>query len=50
MQVTTNGDSFLIAFGSVTDAIAFCLRTQTALMKVAWPEALLRQPDAAEQK
>jgi predicted ATPase/class 3 adenylate cyclase len=47
-EVKTQGDSFMVAFASVVEAVRWCLRAQEALLKAPWPEALLAEPDAAE--
>ncbi len=46
-EVTTEGDSFTIAFHDAFDATAWALHVQTALLNAAWPEALLSHPRAA---
>ncbi|KAK9851364.1 hypothetical protein WJX84_006381 [Apatococcus fuscideae] len=45
-EVTTEGDSFTLAFHEAIDAIAFSIRLQEELMDVAWPEDLLLSPHA----
>ncbi len=48
-EVKTQGDSFMIAFPSVLDALGWCLEAQDALLCAAWPLDLLSQPEAAEE-
>jgi class 3 adenylate cyclase len=38
-----------MAFQQAADALAWCSEVQQALLKVAWPEALLDHPGAAEE-
>jgi class 3 adenylate cyclase len=40
--VTTEGDSFTVAFHEPFDAVAWALALQTALMEVDWPKQLLK--------
>ncbi|KNC48624.1 adenylate and guanylate cyclase catalytic domain-containing protein [Thecamonas trahens ATCC 50062] len=40
-EVKTEGDAFMIAFRSAMDAIACAVFLQSALLRAAWPEALL---------
>lgn len=47
-EVKTQGDSFMLAFPSVLDAVRWCLVTQEALVLANWPEAILAEPEAAE--
>jgi predicted ATPase/class 3 adenylate cyclase len=47
-EVKTQGDSFMVAFASVVEAVRWCLRAQEALLSAPWPEELLAEPDAAE--
>lgn len=47
-EVKTQGDSFMVAFTSETEAVRWCLEAQRALLEAPWPEALLAEPDAAE--
>ncbi|CAG9463706.1 unnamed protein product [Pedinophyceae sp. YPF-701] len=39
-EVTTEGDSFLLAFHEPTDAIGWCLSVQQALHVANWPESM----------
>jgi class 3 adenylate cyclase len=41
--------SFCMAFQHTADALAWCLEVQQDLLAVAWPEALLEHPGAAEE-
>jgi predicted ATPase/class 3 adenylate cyclase len=49
-EVKTQGDSFMVAFPSVTEAVRWCLETQEALLHAPWPAALLAHPQAAEER
>lgn len=49
-EVKTQGDSFLVAFTSAVEAVRWCLEAQQALLRAPWPEELLAEPDAAEEK
>jgi len=49
-EVKTQGDSFMVAFASVAEAVRWCLEVQEALLKAPWPEELLAQPEAAEER
>ncbi|KAG2495323.1 hypothetical protein HYH03_006593 [Edaphochlamys debaryana] len=40
-ESATEGDSFILAFGSPVDAVAFCLAAQQGLLEAAWPQELL---------
>ena len=48
-EIATQGDAFELAFGSVDDAVAFCLAVQQRLSEVIWPPAVLALPFAAEE-
>jgi predicted ATPase/class 3 adenylate cyclase len=48
-EVKTQGDSFMLAFAWVGEALRWCLDAQEALLRVPWPAELLEQPGAAEQ-
>jgi predicted ATPase/class 3 adenylate cyclase len=47
-EVKTQGDSFMVAFPTVADAVRWCLDVQEVLLSAPWPEELLAQPEAAE--
>ena len=47
-EVKTEGDAFMVSFSRPTDAARWCLAVQEALPELAWPEALLADPRAAE--
>ncbi len=49
-EVKTQGDSFMVAFPSVTQAVRWCLEAQEALLNAPWPVALLAHPQAAEER
>ncbi|HYI00251.1 ATP-binding protein [Hyalangium sp.] len=49
-EVKTQGDSFMVAFPSVEDALRWCLDVQEVLLDAPWPEALLAWPEAAEER
>jgi hypothetical protein len=40
-ESATEGDSFILAFHSPRDALAFCIQAQTSLMDAVWPRDLL---------
>ncbi len=48
-EVKTEGDAFFVVFGSVADALRWCIAVQRALMAVDWPEDLLSQDNASKQ-
>ncbi|MFP2910140.1 adenylate/guanylate cyclase domain-containing protein, partial [Pyxidicoccus sp. 3LFB2] len=48
-EVKTQGDSFMIAFSTVLEALQWCLSAQEALLRAPWPAELLAQPEAAEE-
>lgn len=39
VQVATEGDAFIVAFHSVTDAIRWAMHVQTDLLGLLWPDA-----------
>ncbi|MFP2932755.1 adenylate/guanylate cyclase domain-containing protein, partial [Pyxidicoccus sp. 3LG] len=45
-EVKTQGDSFMVAFPTVLEALRWCLEAQEALLCAPWPEAVLAQPEA----
>ncbi|MBI2944610.1 MAG: AAA family ATPase [Candidatus Wallbacteria bacterium] len=47
-EVKTEGDAFMVAFGSPGAAVAWCLEAQRQLMEAPWPRELLSQAEAAE--
>jgi predicted ATPase/class 3 adenylate cyclase len=47
-EVKTQGDSFMVAFGSAVEAVRWCLKVQQELLRAPWPEELLAETDAAE--
>jgi predicted ATPase/class 3 adenylate cyclase len=49
-EVKTQGDSFMLAFSSVTEAVRWCLEAQEALLHAPWPPALLAHPQGAEER
>eukprot|EP00877_Chromochloris_zofingiensis_P009839 jgi/Chrzof1/5108/Cz15g11210.t1 len=40
-EVTTEGDSFTVAFHDAFDAVAWSLHMQQAMLEAEWPEQLL---------
>eukprot|EP00798_Chlamydomonas_sp_ICE-L_P013866 gene13866-19791_t len=46
--VEQEGDSFALVFYEAVDAVMFCLQTQQALMKQAWPEGLFKEEEEEE--
>ncbi|WP_223646224.1 adenylate/guanylate cyclase domain-containing protein [Corallococcus sp. EGB] len=48
-EVKSQGDALMVAFASPVEAVHWCLRAQEALLHASWPEALLEEPDAAEE-
>ena len=47
-EVKTQGDSFMVAFATVRDAVSWCLAVQAELLRAPWPEELLAEREAAE--
>ncbi|KAL3145789.1 hypothetical protein ABBQ38_015166 [Trebouxia sp. C0009 RCD-2024] len=43
-EVTTEGDAFLMAFHDASDAVAWCIATQQALLVAKWPVQLQYHP------
>jgi len=48
VQVTTEGDAFIVAFHNPMDAVSWALHVQLALLQVAWPAVLLQHPLAKQ--
>ncbi|KAL7532831.1 hypothetical protein ACHAXR_004878 [Thalassiosira sp. AJA248-18] len=48
-EITTEGDSFNLAFQHPVDALAFALQAQIKLYKADWPEGILKHPDGKEE-
>ncbi|QSQ23373.1 cyclase [Pyxidicoccus parkwayensis] len=48
-EVKTQGDSFMVAFPTVLEALRWCLDAQEALLRAPWPAEVLAQPEAAEE-
>ena len=46
-EVKTEGDAFMVAFGSTADAIACCVALQQRLHDADWGDELLAQPECA---
>ena len=44
-EVKTEGDAFVVAFKSCTDAIRWCLACQVNLLEIDWPQDILESPD-----
>ncbi|HYI02685.1 ATP-binding protein [Hyalangium sp.] len=49
-EVKTQGDSFMVVFPSVTEAVRWCLDAQEALLHAPWPAGILAHPQAAEER
>ena len=49
MQVTTEGDAFIVAFHNPMDAVSWALHVQLALLQLAWPAELLQHPLAKQE-
>jgi len=48
-EVKTEGDAFMVAFGSSVDAVRFAIELQLALHIAAWPEEIDTHPSALAQ-
>jgi class 3 adenylate cyclase/ABC-type proline/glycine betaine transport system substrate-binding protein len=48
-EVKTQGDSFMIAFGSVENALRCCLSIQQQLLYGNWPIEIMHYPDLREE-
>ncbi|KAG1672359.1 hypothetical protein FOA52_010977 [Chlamydomonas sp. UWO 241] len=48
VKSATEGDSFIMAFHTATDAVLFCLAVQEQLMAAEWPAELLAHASACE--
>ncbi|KAK9811314.1 hypothetical protein WJX72_001645 [[Myrmecia] bisecta] len=46
-EVTTEGDSFTLAFHDAVDAVCWCLHAQQGLLRARWPVKLALHPAAA---
>ena len=44
-EVTTEGDAFIVAFHSATDAMKWAMAVQRGLMRLPWPAELLQEAD-----
>jgi class 3 adenylate cyclase len=49
-EITTEGDSFNLAFQHPADAIGFALRAQLSLYRANWPEGILTHPDGCDKE
>lgn len=49
-EVKTEGDAFMVAFAEAEGAARWALALQRALLEAPWPEALLAEPGAAEER
>ncbi|KAG1672364.1 hypothetical protein FOA52_010982 [Chlamydomonas sp. UWO 241] len=47
-ESATEGDAFIMAFHTATDAVSFCLAVQEQLMAAEWPAQLLAHASACE--
>ncbi|KAK9835452.1 hypothetical protein WJX74_000339 [Apatococcus lobatus] len=45
-EVTTEGDSFTMAFHDAIDAVGFAMHLQEAMLDVSWPSEILADPHA----
>ena len=48
-EISTEGDSFNLAFQHPVDALAFALQAQIKLYKADWPQEILNHPDGKEE-
>lgn len=48
-EITTEGDSFNLAFQHPVDALAFALQAQIKLFKADWPEGILKHRDGKDE-
>ena len=48
-EVKTEGDAFMVAFGSPVDAVRFAIELQLALHIASWPEAINTHPSSLAQ-
>mmetsp|Transcript_5039 Transcript_5039/g.11092 ORF Transcript_5039/g.11092 Transcript_5039/m.11092 type:complete len:975 (+) Transcript_5039:406-3330(+) len=48
-EITTEGDSFNLAFQHPVDALAFALQAQQKLYKADWPEGILKHPEGKDE-
>ena len=46
LQVTTEGDAFVVAFHDPIDAVGWALHVQLALLEAPWPPEVLQHPQA----
>ena len=46
-EISTEGDSFQLAFHTPADAVGWCLDVQSLLLTAAWPAALEQHAKAA---
>lgn len=49
-EISTEGDSFNLAFQHPVDALAFALQAQLKLYKADWPEGILNHPDGKDEQ
>lgn len=49
-EVKTQGDSFMVVFPSVPEAVRWCLDAQEALLQASWPAEVLAHPQGAEER
>lgn len=49
-EVKTEGDSFMVAFPTVTSALLWCFAIQHHLLELPWPQEILMTPSGQEVK
>jgi class 3 adenylate cyclase len=49
-EVKTEGDAFMVAFGSIKDAVRWTIEAQRKLVHIPYPSALFQDSDCAEER
>ena len=49
-EVKTEGDSFMVVFGSLLNSVRFALELQSSLLTADWPEQILQWPGCNEER